>query len=211
LLVQLTTLDEERYWLEKKHKFFFLILLILTNSSCATVSSVTALVGNTSTSTRGFSGSIEDTYLMSKIIGKISTLELSNVANITVSVNSGKVLLTGNVNNQTKRLELVKNVWKVDGVKEIFNEVNINSSPSFSERAEDFLFESKIKNRLLFKKGILSNNYSVDVVSGKVYVMGVATNLNEKTTIENFLKQMNDIKELITIISIPESPNIKDE
>ena len=197
--------------MERKHKLFFLVLIFFLNTSCATVSSVTALVGSKSTSTRGFAGSIEDTYLITKIIGKISTLQLSNVANITVSVNSGKVLLTGNISNQSKRLELIKNVWKVDGVKEIFNEIQINSAPSFTERAEDLLFETKIKNRLLFKKGIYSNNYSVDVVSGTVYVMGVATNLNEKNNIENFLKEMDDIKALVTIISIPKSPGVKDD
>ncbi len=197
--------------MERKHKLFFLVLIFFLNTSCATVSSVTALVGSKSTSTRGFAGSMEDTYLITKIIGKISTLQLSNVANITVSVNSGKVLLTGNISNQSKRLELIKNVWKVDGVKEIFNEIQINSAPSFSERAEDLLFETKIKNRLLFKKGIYSNNYSVDVVNGTVYVMGVATNLNEKNNIDNFLKEMDDIKALVTIISIPKSPGVKDD
>ena len=195
--------------MERKHKLFFLVLIFFLNTSCATVSSVTALVGSKSTSTRGFAGSMEDTYLITKIIGKISTLQLSNVANITVSVNSGKVLLTGNISNQSKRLELIKNVWKVDGVKEIFNEIQINSAPSFSERAEDLLFETKIKNRLLFKKGIYSNNYSVDVVNGTVYVMGVATNLNEKNNIDNFLKEMDDIKALVTIISIPKSPGLR--
>ena len=73
------------------------------------------------------------------------------------------------------------------------------------------LFETKIKNRLLFKKGIYSNNYSVDVVNGTVYVMGVATNLNEKNNIDNFLKEMDDIKALVTIISIPKSPGVKDD
>ncbi len=197
--------------MERKHKLFFLVLIFFLNASCATVSSVTAIVGSKSTSTRGFAGSMEDTYLITKIIGKISTLQLSNVANITVSVNSGKVLLTGNISNQSKRLELIKNVWKVDGVKKIFNEIQINSAPSFAERAEDLLFETKIKNRLLFKKGIYSNNYSVDVVSGTVYVMGVATNLNEKNNIDNFLKEMDDIKALVTIISIPKSPGVKND
>ncbi len=195
--------------MEKKHKYFFLIFIFFINSSCATLSSVTALVGSKSTSTRGFSGSLEDTFLMSKIIGKISSLQLSNLANITVSVSSGRILLTGNISNQAKRLELVKNVWKVDGVEEIYNEIQVNSSPSLVERAEDLIFETKIKNRLLFKKGIYSNNYSIDVVSGKVYVMGVATNINEKMIIDNFLKGMDDIKNLVTLISIPKSPGLE--
>ena len=65
------------------------------------------------------------------------------------------------------------------------------------------LFETRIKNRLLFKSGIYSNNYSVDVVNGNVYVMGIASSFDEKITLENFLSEMKDIKKLITIVSLP--------
>ena len=173
--------------------------------SCSTISSVTALVGNSTMSTRGFSGSVEDTYLMSQIIKDISKLELKNFTNITVSVNDGNVLLTGNINSQLKRLELVQSVWKVDGVNEIYNEIMIDNSPSLLNRTEDWIFESRIKKRLLFKKGINSNNYNVDVVNGNVYVLGIASDITEKNEIDTFLKNMGDIKKLITIISLPKS------
>ena len=57
---------------------------------------------------------------------------------------------------------------------------------SFYGKAEDFIFETKIQNRLLFESGIYSNNYSVDVVNGNVYVMGISSDIEEKTKIENF-------------------------
>ena len=60
--------------------------------------------------------------------------------------------------------------------------------------------ESKIKTKLLFKPGILSNNYSVDVVNKKVYVMGIAKTIEEKTLIEDYLENMNEVKKMITII-----------
>ena len=97
----------------------------------------------------------------------------------------------------------MKEVWKIDGVKNVYNEMYLGSSPTFSERADDLLFETRIKNRLLFESGIYSNNYSVDVVNGNVYVMGTASNFGEKTKLENFLREMKDIKKLITIVSLP--------
>jgi len=191
--------------LEKVLRFFILLFFLSSLVSCSTISSVTALVGNSTMSTRGFSGSIEDTYLMSQIIKDISKLELKNFTNITVSVNDGNVLLTGNINSQLKRLELVQSVWKVDGVNEIYNEIMIDNSPSLLNRTEDWIFESRIKKRLLFKKGINSNNYNVDVVNGNVYVLGIASDITEKNEIDTFLKNMGDIKKLITIISLPKS------
>ena len=198
-------LEEERFLLVKIINLLIISLLV---NSCAIISTTGSLVGSASTSTRGFSGTIEDTYLMSKIVSKITLMKLSNFSNITVSVINGKVLLAGNIENQEKRLELIKKVWWIDGVKEVLNELEIGPRTSFSEKAEDFVFEAKIEKRLLFEPGIFTNNYSVDVVNGNVYVMGISSDIEEKTKVENFLNNMNDIKKLILLVDIPK--NIKD-
>ena len=199
-------LEEERFLLEKIINLF--VILLLVNSCTIVVSTAGSLVGNATTSTRGFSGTIEDTYLMSKIVSKITLMKLSNFSNITVSVNNRKVLLAGNIENQEKRLELTKKVWWIDGVEEVYNELEIGPPISFSEKTEDFIFEAKIEKRLLFEPGIFSNNYSVDVVNGNVYVMGISSDIEEKTKVENFLNNMNDIKKLILLVDIPK--NIRD-
>ena len=184
-------------------KIINIFIISLLVNSCAIVSTAGSLVRSASTSTRGFSGTIEDTYLMSKIVSKITLMKLANFSNITVSVINGKVLLAGNIENQEKRLELIRKVWWIDGVKEVYNELEIGSQIPFSEKTEDFIFEVKIKNRLLLEPGIFSNNYSVDVVNGNVYVVGISSNIKEKTKIENFLNNMNDIKKLILLVDIP--------
>ena len=192
-------LGEERFSLGKITNLFFILFLA---NSCAIVSTAGSLVGSASTSTRGFSGTIEDSYLMTKIVSKITLMKLSNFSNITVSVVNGRVLIAGNVQNQKKRLELIKKVWEVGGVKEIFNEIEIGVDRSFSEKAEDFIFETKVENRLLLEPGIYTNNYSIDVVNKKVYVMGTSKTIEEKSLIENYLEEMREIKKLTTIISL---------
>lgn len=185
----------------------FIISLIV--NSCAIVSTAGSLVGSASTSSRGLSGTVEDTYLMSKIVSKITLMKLSNFSDITVSVNNRKVLLAGNIENQEKRLELIRKVWWIDGVKEVYNELEIGPKISFSEKTEDFIFEVKIENRLLLEPGIFSNNYSVDVVNGNVYVMGISSDIEEKTKIESFLNSMSDIERLILLVDIQK--NVKDD
>ena len=64
--------EEERFLLVKIINLF--IILFLTNS-CVIISTAGSLVGSASTSTRGFSGTIEDTYLMSKIVSKITLMK----------------------------------------------------------------------------------------------------------------------------------------
>ncbi len=191
----------------EKTTSFVLVFLVLT--SCATISSFGAIAGSASTSTRGFSGTVEDGFLLTKIKAKITSMSLKNFSNITVSVSHNRVLLTGNIDSQENRLELIRNVWSVSGVKEVFNEIDIGRGINFSEKAEDFIFETKIENRLLFEPGIYSNNYTVDVVNGNVYVLGISSSIEEKQKLERFLQNMKDIKKLVILVDLLEFKNDK--
>ena len=160
------------------------------------------MAANAGVSSKGFAASLDDSYIKAKIISKISTINISNLIDVKVSVSLGDVLLTGYTNNQINRLKLVEQVSKTDGVKKVYNEIIINPSVSLKERTEDTLFRSRLMTRLLFKSGINSNNYSLDVVGGNVYLIGLAENLDEKNNIESFLDKMNDIPKLVTIINL---------
>ena len=158
------------------------------------------MVGNASTSERGFTKTVEDTIIMSKIFTRLSSVDIFNITNIKISVAYGNVLVVGFVDSQEKRLKIINTIWKVDGVKKIFNEIEIGDGLSIAERTEDLILQSKISTKLLFKPGILSNNYSIDVVNKKVYVMGTSKTIEEKSLIEKYLKEMKEIKKLTTII-----------
>ena len=160
------------------------------------------MAANAGISSKGFSASVDDGYLKAKIIGNISTLNISNVVDVKASVSLGDVLLTGYSGDQLSRLKIVERVSKINGVKKVYNEIIINPNVSLKERAEDAIFESRLMTRLLFKSGINSNNYSLDVVSGTVYAIGLAENLDEKNNVENFLGKMEDIPKLVTIINL---------
>lgn len=186
-------------------KVISLMVVILSLNSCSSAVSVGAFIGNAGTSSKGIKKSFSDTYLKTKVLAKISLLDIKNIANISVNVSRGTILYTGYVMSAEKRLLIVKKTWEVEGVKKIINELKIDDDVPLSRRTNDFILRSKISTRLLFKSGINSNNFSVDVVDGEVYVIGLANNINEKTETERFLSSMTDIKKLITIIEIPKN------
>ena len=196
-------LEEERYWLVKIVRLTQVIILFILINSCTTVASVTAMVGNASTSEKGFTKTLEDTYMMSKILAKITSLKIQNFVNVKVSVFFAEVLITGYTKDQESRLGIINSIWEVKGVKKIYNEIEIGDGPSLAERTEAITLQSKIKTKLLFKSGILSNNYSIDVVNKKVYVIGVASNVDEKALVDKYLSEIDGIRKLVTIISLP--------
>ena len=179
------------------------MVIILSLNACSSAVSVGAFIGNAGTSSKGIKKSFSDIYIKTKILAKISLLDIKNIANISVSVSRGTVLYTGYVMSAEKRLLIIKKTWEVEGVKKIINELKIDDDVPLSKRTNDFILRSKISTRLLLKSGINSNNFSVDVVDGEVYVIGLADGINEKTEVESFLSSMTDIKKLITIIEIP--------
>ena len=186
----------------KNINYIILIFFLSNLYSCSPVSSIVSIAANAGVSSKGFSASVDDSFLKAKIITNISSLKLSNLSDVTVSVTLGEVLLTGYSDNQLSRLKLIEEVSKVEGVKKVYNEIIVTPSVSVGERAEDALFESRLVTRMLFKSGINSNNFSLDVVSGNVYIIGLAENIEEKMTVENFFSEMKDIPKLITIINI---------
>ena len=184
-------------------KVISLIVVILSLNSCSSAVSLGAFIGNAGTSSKGIKKSFSDTYIKTKVIAMISLLDIENIANISVNVSSGTILYTGYVTNSKKRLLIIEKTWEIEGVKKVLNELKIDDDVSISQRTNDFILRSKISSRLLFKSGINSNNFSVDVVDGDVYVIGLANDINEKTEVEKFLSSMTDIKKLVTIIEIP--------
>ena len=43
---------------------------------------------------------------------------------VSTTVLNGRVLMTGLVDNQEVRIDAVRRVWEVEGVKEVINEIN---------------------------------------------------------------------------------------
>ena len=193
---------EERCWLAKTTKLLFSVILLIHLNSCGAVSSVVSSAANAGISSKGFSASVDDSLLKTKIITSITNQNISNLTDITVNVSLGDVLLTGYCNDQLSRLKIVENVIQIDGVKKVYNEIKIDSDVSMADRAENILFESRLMTRLLFKSGINSNNFRLDVFGDSVYIIGLAENLEEKNILESFLEEMNDIPRLVTIINI---------
>ena len=81
---------------------------------------------------------------------------------------------------------------KTEGVKKFI--MKSNKSNCFTDRTEDALFESRLITRMLFKSGINSNNFSLDVVSGNVYIIGLADDLEEKQLLKDSFRKWMILK-----------------
>jgi len=135
---------------------------------------------------------------------KISDLWFKHSADIfrklNLTVNQGRVLVTGVVQNPEDRVEAIRLAWQPNGVKQVINEVRVGNSDSVGSFAQDTWIAGQLRTRLTFEKYIQSINYSIEVVQGTVYLMGVAQGQQELDRTINIARRIKGVKEVISYV-----------
>lgn len=180
------------------------IILLLISTCCLLSScigsSITSIAGNVVTSERGINITVDDTFIYTKIKANLFKRNIKNLANVNVTVSNGRVLLIGELKNSNERLMIVKEVWRIKGVKEVYNEIMIGNNYSVIQKTKDLWLSSKIKAILLFDSKIYTNNFSLEVFNSIVYLIGISRNLEESQKIEQKIKEFSGVKKLISFI-----------
>ena len=121
---------------------------------------------------------------------------------VKVSVDNGKVLITGSVPNPQDRIEISKLSWRVNGVREIINEVQVTNKASFTNRAKDLLINKSLQTQLLLDQSINFINFSVDTVNGVVYIFGIARDRAEINRIIKHARNINYVENIVNYMSV---------
>ena len=121
---------------------------------------------------------------------------------VKVSVDNGKVLITGSVPSPQDRIEISKLSWKVGNVKEVINEVQVTNKASFTNRAKDLLINKSLQTQLLLDQSINFINFSVDTVNGVVYIFGIARDQEEINRIIKHARNIKYVENIINYMSI---------
>ncbi|MGB1547974.1 MAG: BON domain-containing protein, partial [Alphaproteobacteria bacterium] len=81
---------------------------------------------------RGLGGAINDTTIRTKINYELLDADISLFRRVSTSVHEGRVLLMGIVPNEEAMTNAVKIVWKVEGVREVINELRVAPDAEFT-------------------------------------------------------------------------------
>ena len=146
----------------------------------------------------------DDATIKLNISRKFLISENNLFINIDTSVVEGMVLLTGIVKNQESRIEAVKIVWEVEGVKEVINEIDIGDKTSIKEYANDVWITTQIKALAVKDIGLRSISYNVETIKGKVYLAGITSRTEQLETLVNIIKSIKGVKEVVNYVVIKE-------
>ncbi len=118
----------------------------------------------------------EDDNIETKVTVNIhAENEAYHDAHLVVVSYKGYVLLAGQVNDDALKSGATKVVRKVQGVRRIYNELEIGPPSSAIKRTTDAYITTRIKSELLSSSDIEGTRIKVVTENGVVYLMGLVT------------------------------------
>ena len=179
----------------------FLLLSTVGLSGCASaVIGVGTAAVAASTTEKGLSTSVADTQIHAKLTDQFIKSDFTLVTAVTITVNDGAVLLTGKIKTPEEKILATKLAWKIRGVREVVNELQITDSSSIKDIAKDLAASATLRGKLISDKDVSSLNFSIDVVNGTVYLSGVAADVREKNRVVEHAREVRFTKHVVDYI-----------
>ena len=176
-------------------------LLALALAGCSPIGTAIGLAATGSTAAlqeRGAQGVANDGRVAIDVHDRLFKSDVDLFRAVDVTVNEGRVLLTGTVPGPDERVEAVRLAWQAAGVREVINEIEIDDSSGLMDAARDTWITSRLRGRLLVDREIHSINYSIETVNRIVYVIGIGQN---EVEIARVIDHARDIPYVRRVIS----------
>mgnify|MGYP001805908051 CR=1 FL=1 len=156
----------------------------------------------TASQERGLGGAITDTEIQVTINRLWFQHDLEMHSRLNMTVDHGRVLLTGHARTPEMRLDAVRLAWQARGVKEVINEIEVDDSKGIVDAARDSWITTQVRGRLMFDSRIIGINYSIDTVNGVVYLMGVARSSDELDRVTHHASSTPNVQRVVSYVRI---------
>jgi osmotically-inducible protein OsmY len=149
---------------------------------------------------------IDDVRIKSAITSVLANSAASNFVNVSTTVVEGRVLMTGRVETPETRLQATRLAWGVEGVRRVDNEIEVTDDFGWFDRPKDIFIRTEIAGDLLTDRSIRDVNYTIDVVNGVVYLMGVAQSQAEVDRVVARASRFRGVKRVENYVVLKDDP-----
>ena len=153
---------------------------------------------------RSFGSVVDDATIKINIAAKFINSDDNLFVDVSTSVLEGRVLLTGLVDNQEIRIDAVRRVWEVDGVKEVINEIQIGNRASLKEYAQDVWITAQVRGLAAKTIGLRSVAYNFETIQGKVYIVGITSRPEQLEAMIDAAKSVKGVTEIVNYVIVKE-------
>lgn len=193
----------------QKHVLILCALGLL--SGCSPVGAAAgagAAVGVAAAKEGGIKSTVSDLRIKALISDKWFKYDIKMFSKLNLTVNQGRVLISGVVQNSDERVEAVRLAWQTDGVTNVINEIRVAESEGVPGYVKDQWITTRLRTALTFDKEVQSVNYSIDTVQGTVYLMGVAQSQTELNHVIEVSRTIPHVRQVISYVKLAGEPMI---
>ena len=189
-----------------KFKNFFILLIFLILSGCVGYSS-TGVFGtgvSIALDPRTIGTQIDDSIMQKNLSAKLVNMNTNYLLSVKTKVLDGRIFITGKVENIEEKFQITKLAWEIKGARSVKNDLRIKEKFNFKQSAKDILITSQLRTAMITSKKIKSVNYNIDTYKKKIYIYGIAQNVEERSEVLNEAKQILDVKDVVASIFLVE-------
>ncbi len=180
-------------------KKIFSILLFIATTSCTSVGQFGAGVDITF-DPRTIGMQIDDTLMQKNLSARLALSNKKYFISIQSEVRDGNIFLSGKVDEPEEKIKITKMAWETKGVRSVKNAITIKGQTSFKSTAKDILITSQLRSALIFNKKTKARNYTLETINKKIYIFGIAMDLQEKEEVINEANKIYDVDQVIPSI-----------
>jgi len=186
---------------------FVSLILLMINIGCSPVGilasggSATMVVAE---GDRSLGAVVDDATIKLNLSAKFLQSENKLFLDVNSNVTEGRVLLTGLVDTQEIRIEAVRKVWEINGVREVINEIEVGNKTTLKEYMNDLWINTQVKSLAARTIGLRSFSYNFETIKGKVYIAGITSRPEQLQAIVESTKTIKGVNEIVNYVVIKE-------
>ena len=187
-----------------------LVLAALSLAGCAeTVIGAGVTAGVAIAQERSIGQAVDDKVIQANINHQLLQRDEALFRRVETEVVEGRVLLTGGVPKPEHRVEAARLTWKVVGVKEVLNELQVTDKSGISNYAKDSWVTTQLRAKMLGDIDIFDINYTVETVNGIVYLMGIARSQGELERVTGYARNIRGVSKVVSHVVLKTDPSRK--
>jgi osmotically-inducible protein OsmY len=151
---------------------------------------------------KGFTQSVDDGRIRLQLNAKFFETNYDLFANVSFTVDQGRVLLTGTVQDPDNRVTATRLAWSADGVVEVINELQVTNQSTLTDFGRDARIATELRLKLLADDKVASINFSVEAVNQTVYVMGIARSQAELGRVIGHARNIPYVRGVVDYVTV---------
>ena len=186
---------------------FVSLILLMINIGCSPVGVLASGGGATmviAEGDRSLGAVVDDATIKLNLSAKFLKSENRLFLDVNSNVTEGRVLLTGLVDTQEIRIEAVRKVWEINGVREVMNEIEVGNKTTLKEYMNDLWINTQVKSLAARTIGLRSFSYNFETIKGKVYIAGITSRPEQLQAIVESTKTIKGVNEIVNYVIIKE-------